>query len=337
VFTRLHQVEGLAEMELGCMMMARSETPDHVATAERLGYDFVLVADSPAFMADPWMTLARAADRTTRIRLGPAAITPRMRHVVANAGAAALLSQIAPGRSEVVVGSGFTSQAMIGKKPVPWSEVEEYIVALRSLLAGEETAWDGSVTALTYGPLVGITLPVDLPILVAAHGPKGYAVAERVGDGIVTNPMHGNSNELERHRRIVVQVNGTVLEDDESFDDPRVFATAGPAAAMQLHLGEGGAARGTLELAAFTAALEEIDASRRHLQVHRSHFIAVTDFEREFVTPDLIRRCTDTGTRDQWRTRISGFDAQGVTGVMLAPAGTDITRELAAFAECVKR
>jgi 5,10-methylenetetrahydromethanopterin reductase len=192
------------------------------------------------------------------------------------------------------------------------------------------------VIALTYNHLVGISLPVEVPILVAAHGPKGYGVAERVGDGIVTNPMHGGTNDLKRHQRVIVQVNGTVLDDHENFEDARVFETAGPAAAMQLHLGDGGAARGTPEAAGFSAKLALVDETRRHLQVHRSHFVEVTDFEREFITPDLIRRCTDTGTRDQWRARIEEFAASGITGVMLAVAGTDIPRELAAFAECVK-
>lgn len=319
------------------MFMPRIETPDHIAIAERLGYDFVLVADSPAFMADPWMTLARAAERTSTIRLGPAAITPRMRHLVANAGAAATLHQLAPHRTDLVVGSGFTSQAMIGKKPVPWREVEEYIVGLKGLLAGEEILWDGSWTRLTYNHLIGVALPLAIPILVAAHGPKGYGVAERVGDGVVTNPMHGSANDLGHHKRVIVQVNGTVLDDDEDFDGERVLATAGPAAAMQLHLGGGGAAHSRAELQGFQTKLASVDGTRRHLQVHRSHFIEVTDFEREFITPDLIRQCTDTGTRVQWRARIREFADNGVTGVMLAVAGPDIARELAAFAECVKQ
>ncbi len=323
-------------MELGCILMPRLETPSHVVTAEKLGYDFVWMADSPTLMADTWMTLARAADKTDRIRLGPAAITPGMRHVVANACALATLYELAPKRTEVVVGSGFTSQAMIGKKSVPWKEVEEYIRGIRALLAGEEILWNGSVTALTFNNLIGITLPITVPILVAAHGPKGYDVAARVGDGIATNPMHGSANELQQHKRIVVQVNGTVLEDGEVLGDPRVMERAGPAAAMQMHLGEGGAARETPEVAGFAAKLATVEESRRHLEIHRSHFVAVTDFEREFVTPDLIRRCTDTGTRDQWRSLIGELGSIGATGVMIAPTGTDIPRELAAFAECVK-
>jgi 5,10-methylenetetrahydromethanopterin reductase len=318
------------------MLVPRLGTPDHVLIAEGSGYDFAWIADSPTFMADPYMTLALAVAKTEHIRLGPAAITPRMRHVVANAGALATLCAMAPGRTEVVVGSGFTSQAMIGKKAVSWREVEEYVVALRALLRGQEISWEGATTGLTYSPLIGIRLPIEIPILIAAHGPKGYAVAERVGQGICTNPMHGSDNNLGKHAKVIVQVNGTVLQDNEDFKSQRVFETAGPAAAMQLHLGEGGAARGTEELAGYTAKLATVDESRRHMEVHKTHFVEVNDFEREFITPELIQRCTDTGTKQQWRARIKAFEDQGVTGVMIAAGGKNPDLEIAAFAECVK-
>ena len=73
-------------MELACLFSPTIHTPEHCAVAERLGYRYAWVTDSPTFMADPWITLARAADRTATIRLGVCALTPRLRHVVATAG-----------------------------------------------------------------------------------------------------------------------------------------------------------------------------------------------------------------------------------------------------------
>jgi alkanesulfonate monooxygenase SsuD/methylene tetrahydromethanopterin reductase-like flavin-dependent oxidoreductase (luciferase family) len=49
---------------------SRRTVPTKIELAERLGYERAWVFDSPALFADPWMTLARAADRTTSIRLG---------------------------------------------------------------------------------------------------------------------------------------------------------------------------------------------------------------------------------------------------------------------------
>src|SRR5580692_4460455 len=104
-------------MKIGCIFPPTVDTPDHIAAAEALGYEFGFVYDSPAFLADAWMTLARAAERTSRITIGVAVITPRLRHLIANAGAIATLATLAPGRTEVVVGSGFTSQLMLGEGP----------------------------------------------------------------------------------------------------------------------------------------------------------------------------------------------------------------------------
>lgn len=323
-------------MELACLFSPRISTPEHCVLAEQLGYGYAWVADSPTFMADPWITLGRVAERTSRIRLGVCVITPRMRHLVANAGAIATLHALAPGRVDVVVGTGFTSQAMINKKPARWSEVEAYVAALRRLLAGEETEWDGEIVALPYGRLAGISLPAEVPIWVAAHGPKGYAVAERVADGIVTNPGHGSKNAVWTHERVFVQFNGTVLDEGESLDSERVLEAAGPAAALHLHLGDEGVAAGSDEVRGYQARLAAVDPRRRHIETHRGHLTEVTELERPFLTADLIRRATDTGTPAQVRGRLAELEASGVSGVLYLPAGSDIPRELEAFVTCAK-
>jgi 5,10-methylenetetrahydromethanopterin reductase len=321
-------------MELGCLFSATINTPDHCARAEQLGYRGSWVTDSPTFMADPWITLARAAERTSEIRLGVCALTPRMRHVVATAGAAATLNAVAPGRIDLVVGTGFTSQAMINQPPARWSEAETYVRGLRGLLAGEEIEWDGEIVTLPYGRLSGITLPAEVAIWVAAHGPKGRDVGRRVADGIVTNPGHGSHNEVWGESRVFVQVNGTVLDDGEPLDSDRVVAAAGPAAALHLHLADDGAFAGSEEVQGFHAALDAVDPRRRHIETHRGHLTELTALERPWVTAELIGRCTDTGTRAEVRATLEQLAASGVAGVLYFPAGPDIPRELEAFAAC---
>jgi 5,10-methylenetetrahydromethanopterin reductase len=319
-------------MELGCLFPPTTRTPEHIALAEELGYERALIYDSPAFLADPWITLALAAARTSRIRIGVSATTPRLRHVVATAGALATLRAHAPGRVDVVVGSGFTAQLMLGKKPVPWAEVERYAVALRALLEGHEIEWDGSVTGLKHGPRTGVATPApDIPVYLAAHGPRGYAVAERAGDGIVTNISHlGDNPPPPDMSQVHVLYYGTVLRPGESYDDPRVFDAAGPYAAFQLHLGELGVAGDT---AAFAKAMADVPEERRHLELHRAHLIDLTEWDRPFVTGELIARTTWTGTADEVRERLAGLAAEGTRGVLYGPMGDDIPGELRAFAE----
>jgi 5,10-methylenetetrahydromethanopterin reductase len=332
---RVYGALGDHVLELACLFSPRIETPDDCAIAEELGYRYAWVTDSPTFMADPWITLGRAAERTSRIRLGVCVVTPRMRHLVANAGAAATLNALAPGRVDLVVGTGFTSQAMINKPPARWAEAEAYVHGLRRLLAGEEIEWDGEVVALPYTRSTGISLPAEVAIWVAAHGPKGFDVARRLGDGVVTNPGHGSRNTVWPHKRVFVQVNGTVLDSDEPIDSERVIEAAGPGAALHLHLGAEGAAAGSPEVDGYRARIEAVDGRRRHIETHRGHLTEVTDLERPFVTADLIRRATDTGTAEQVRAHLDELERSGVTGALYFPAGRGVARELRTFASCV--
>jgi len=310
------------------------DTPEHIRVAEELGYRFAHVYDSPAFLADAWITLARAAERTSRIRIGPSVITPRLRHLVANAGAIATLNTLAPGRVEVVVGSGFTSQLMLGEGPLRWADVERYVQGLRALLAGEDVEWNGAVIGLRYGRLSGVALSESLTIRVAAHGPKGYAVADRSADGMVTNLDHHSANTGPGDMsKVIASYYGTVVDEDEPWDSDRVIDATGPCAAFQLHIGGEGLVGGTPEWQAYTEALERIDPRKRHLETHRGHLIEVTDLERPLMTPELLRNATGSGTLAQVREALAGFEAMGVEGIVYGPMGPDVPRELAAFAE----
>jgi 5,10-methylenetetrahydromethanopterin reductase len=325
-------------MNVGAILGPGVRTPEHIELAERLGYERAWVFDSPALFADPWMTLARAADRTERIRLGVSVITPRMRHLVANAGAAATLAALAPDRVDVVIGAGFTSQAMIQKKPARWAEVEEYTRGLRALLAGEVIEWDGGVAALRPGRLTGVELPASVPIWVAAHGPKGYEVAGRVADGIVTNPGHGadNANWAAGEGTVYAQFNATILDPGEGLDAERVIDAGGPPAALHLHLGEQGAAAGTAEAAEYARRLGEVEERVRHIEMHRGHLAEVTDLERDLLTPELLARTTATGEPAQVRAALDAVAAEGFAGILYAAMGPDIPRELTSMAELLE-
>ena len=57
-------------MDISVGFPTNLQTPDHIVRAEQLGYSRAWCYDAPAVFADIWMTLARAADRTSRIGLG---------------------------------------------------------------------------------------------------------------------------------------------------------------------------------------------------------------------------------------------------------------------------
>jgi 5,10-methylenetetrahydromethanopterin reductase len=223
---------------------------------------------------------------------------------------------------------------MIGKSPAPWREVESYVTALRGLLNGEEIEWDGSVIGLKHGVLTGLDGFGSVPIWVAAHGPKGYAAAERVADGILTNVSHGSQNSAEADSgRLFVQFNGTVLEPGEDPGSDRVIDAAGATAAFQLHIGGEGVAATTPEGREFERQIRAIDVRRRHLETHRGHLIEVLPMERPLINGPLILKTTETREAPAMRARLEEIRESGVAGLLYGPQGHDIARELRAFAD----
>src|SRR5918912_2025751 len=139
-------------LDISCAFATSLSTPEHIALAEDLGYRRAWCYDSPALYPDVWMTLARAAERTRRIQLGPGVLVPNLRHVLTNAGAIATLVALAPGRVVVGVGAGLTGRLALGQRPLPWREVACYTRVLRALLRGEEVEWEGAVIRMGQPP-----------------------------------------------------------------------------------------------------------------------------------------------------------------------------------------
>lgn len=313
-------------MEINCVFAPTMSTPDHIALAEKIGYERAWVYDSPTIYADSAMTLGFAAAKTSTIRLGISVITEHLRHLATNAALVAYLSTLAP---DLGVGSGFTSAALLGKKPSKWADVERYIRALRGLLRGEEVEWNGAVLKLQHGDRSGVRLPGAVPIFVSAHGPKGIEVARRVGDGVVTNPTHRERISFEGPVQLTYY--GTVMEDGEAYNDPRVIDAAGPGAALALHLGKYGPLAGMPEATGHGAAIEAIAEEKRLSALHLGHLIEPNDIDLQFLTGDVVQRGTLTGTRAEIGEKLLALQEEGASGVLYQPGGSDIPRELEAF------
>src|SRR5579862_1870921 len=107
-------------MDISCAFPPADNTPEHVVLAEQLGYRRAWLYDSPALYPEVFMTLARCAERTRRIGLGPGVLIPSLRHPVTAAASIVALAALAPGRVVVGVGSGFTGRHALGKRPLAW-------------------------------------------------------------------------------------------------------------------------------------------------------------------------------------------------------------------------
>ncbi len=323
-------------MHLSCAFATSPATPDHIAVAERLGYVRAWCYDSPALYPDVWMTLALAAERTSTIGLGPAVLVPSLRHPMVNASAIATLAQLAPGRVAVAVGAGFTGRYTLGQRAMRWNDVAEYIQVLRALLRGEEALWEGSVIQMIHPDGYVASRPVDVPVLVGADGPRGYAVAREHGDGVFSAGVAPTADALPAWRALLAF--GTILSEGEELSDERVMDAAGHALAVIFHASyERGGAEAVDRLPGgrrWRQAVEEVPAGRRHLAIHEDHLVTVSGRDRPAVSDGigLLPAASLTGTEASVRVKLEQLAAIGVTEIAYQPAGGDIAGELERFA-----
>ncbi len=311
-------------MDIACAFAPATDTPDHVVLAEQLGFTRAWLYDSPALYAEVFMTLSRCAERTGTIGLGVGVLIPSLRHPMTTAASIAGLEALAPGRVAIGVGSGFTGRHCLGKRPLKWSTVSAYIECVQALLRGEQTEWEGAVVEMMQPDGFAAPRPVEVQWVVGAQGPKGQAVAEKLGDGVFSLfPIEGFD-------WMVQLAFGTVLDDGEDAGSEHAIAAAGPAVSVLLH---GSYEQGIPMNADWVAEIEKVDERVRHLAIHDRHLVAVTERDRPFVNGDLIRGFTFSGTRAEVAEKIEAAGAAGVTEIAFQPCGPDIPRELEAFAE----
>ncbi|WAC90659.1 LLM class flavin-dependent oxidoreductase [Mycobacterium sp. Aquia_213] len=327
-------------MDISCAFATSSNTPAHAELAENLGYQRAWLYDSPALYPDVWMILSRCAERTSRIGLGPGVLVPSLRHPMVNAAAIAELESQAPGRVAVAVGSGFTGRMSLGQRAMPWRQVAEYVRCLRALLAGEAAEWEGTKIRMLQLPGFGAKRPITVPILIGADGPKGLAVAAELGDGVFSAAVpQADAAKISDWRALLCF--GTVLDEGEGLTSPRAIDAAGPAAVVVYHaMYERGGAAAVDALPGgqgWREAIEAYPEDERHFAIHEGHLVKANPSDEPHVA-DVIPFASSmalTGTAQQLPEKIAGLAASGVTEIVYQPAGSDIERELTAFASAV--
>ncbi len=168
---------------------------DRVLEAERLGYDSVWTAES--YGSDAVTTIAWIAARTTRIHVGTAIMQIGARTPAASAMTAMTLDALSGGRFRLGLGvsnpqvvEGWHGQRF-GK---PLARTREYVSIVRAILRREKPVeFSGEYYQIPYaGPdATSLGKPLksilhgraDLPIYLAAIGPKNVALATEIADG----------------------------------------------------------------------------------------------------------------------------------------------------------
>ena len=185
-------------MRLGLMVgywMFGPEDPiDLVLEAERLGYDSVWTAE--AYGSDAISLLCWLGARTKKIKLGTGILQISARTPACVAMTAATIDHLSGGR--LILGVGVSGPQVVegwyGQPfPKPMGRTREFISLLRTILKREgPVTFLGEHYQLPYRGGSGLGKPLklimkplraDIPIYLAAEGPKNVAMATEIADG----------------------------------------------------------------------------------------------------------------------------------------------------------
>jgi alkanesulfonate monooxygenase SsuD/methylene tetrahydromethanopterin reductase-like flavin-dependent oxidoreductase (luciferase family) len=333
-------------MEFAIAYPARPDAWHDVVIAEDNGFTHAWFYDSQMIYSDVYVCMALAAEHTRRIKLGTGVAIPSNRIEPVTAHSIATLNLLAPGRAILGIGSGFTGRNTMGLPPVPLGQIRSYIKMVRSLLHGEEVIYrDGKrERAIRFlHPNHGyINLSDQIPIYLAADGPKALEMAGELADGWLT-VLSGPERFREKFECVrkgaqlagrsaeklpnAVLTSGCILRDGESASSPRVIERMGPFAIVFLHA--------LWEQSAVAAALPgplmklweryrddyvakmKTAADKRYLEVHEGHLIYMKAGEEKYVDETLVRSMTLTGRGEEIIARLKALEAAGVKQIAI--------------------
>ena len=203
------------------------ETADFIAECEAAGFSGVGVHDHQHSGRDVFLTLALAAERTSRLNLYPATSNPVTRHSMVLASLAHSLEEIAPERVRLTVAPGYLAVGNIGRPRATVAAMRSAVTTIRRLLQGETVEFNGVETRLRN------VSETPTPVFMTAAGPRMVELAGEVADGaLLMVGLHPKAVDAARRRlEIGAARSGRSLDGFQTiFITPTTVADDGPAA-----------------------------------------------------------------------------------------------------------
>lgn len=337
-------------MDIGVCVASHIGDIDYVVRAEELGFSHAWLADSQMIWSDCYATLALAAYRTRRIRVGTGVAVSGTRPAAVNAAGIATINALAPGRTFFGVGSGNTAMRIMGRPPQRIAQFDRYLEELRPLLRGEEsmvTDGDRRVPIRHVMPEKGfVNFDDEIPLYISGFGPRSLGLAGKHGDGAVLGmPPNGAmmarfwhqieaganaaQREFDRSKFYTAALTTmVVLDPGEAKDSARVKHECGAFAMATLHYAYDQWRNFDHQppgLVAdiwddYCAMLAREPEARRHQRIHAGHNCWVLPEEEKFLTKRLLEGSCMLGTRDELIARLEEVAAAGLRQVMILPS-----------------
>ena len=166
----------------------------HLAkVTEEAGYSHIWVGDSHLIWREAYINMAAMALHTSKVKLGTGVTNPLTRHPSVVGSGYATLEEYAPGRMIVGIGLGDSSVETMGMKPAKLSYFETTIRQMRDLLDGKEVELETGKIHVLH------PCQRNVPIYIAASGPKMLELCGRIADGVIV--LVGVADEYIEHAK----------------------------------------------------------------------------------------------------------------------------------------
>ncbi|MEM8870912.1 MAG: TIGR03842 family LLM class F420-dependent oxidoreductase [Pseudomonadota bacterium] len=152
-----------------------------VKQAEDAGFTYCWFYDSHILWRESYPAMAMCMEHTKNMRFGPCVTNPNTREWSAAASLFGSLAFQSGGRFDIGVGRGDSAVRVMGRKPSTLARMDEFIEVVKGLVRGEERHYGEVPNPIQFPWAVGY----ELPVWVAAYGPKALNSAGRMGDGLI--------------------------------------------------------------------------------------------------------------------------------------------------------
>lgn len=149
--------------------------------AEQAGFTYAWFFDSHVLWRECYVTMAMCMEHTTNLRFGPCVTNPGVRDWSVAASLFATLEVQSGNRFDMGLGRGDSSRRVLGHKPMTAQTMIEFADAVKRMVRGEQVQYDESIAPVQLPWTNGY----EMPVWIAAYGPKVLAAAGQEADGLI--------------------------------------------------------------------------------------------------------------------------------------------------------
>lgn len=152
--------------------------------AEVAGFNHTWFFDSHVLWRECYPVMAKCMENTKTMTFGPLVTNPGIRDWSVASSLFASLARQSDNRIKIGLGRGDSSLRVIGRKPMTVKQMGLFADTIKAIVRGDKASY-----TYEHYNVKDVQLPwatgYDIPILIAAYGPKALKVAGENGDGLV--------------------------------------------------------------------------------------------------------------------------------------------------------